>query len=133
MLGKLEKNQAIYVLNIIVCLFVFYVFSPYRKIYLSENSFDKFLFFLSLLITAFVAIFDCVTYRTSPYSSFAFLSTSAIVADIIMIVVDSVFFDPTSHNLAPFELIIFGFCSFLIFSFLFLVTKTVIFVGRFFK
>ncbi len=62
----------------------------------------------------------------SPWTNALFVSLGIILAVISRIVYDVTFWDPTSHNLAPFEVIYFGFiavCSSSIGAFLASLTK----------
>ena len=84
-------------------------FSPYRHIKTIDLWMTS-----SLVLAAGVLIFDCVVYRYKVKKIRSLFST-VVPANLTVVIFDSYFRDPSGHNLLPFELVLFGLGSFMLF------------------
>jgi hypothetical protein len=101
--------------------------SPYRHI----KTFDLWII-SSVFVAAGVLIFDCVVYRHKVKKIVSLFST-VFPANTTVIIFDINFRDPSGHNLLPFELVLFGLGSFVLFSTLAAITALTIKTKNTFK
>lgn len=82
-----------------------YWLNPYNELSLLGVHIYLILCIGSLLASFFIQILS----NSNPIKIILFLSLGAIIAIVIRIIYDTAFWDSTSHNLAPFEILITAF------------------------